>query len=226
MTSGDGAVLFFLVKPHERQCTRRNLEDMAEPVADEKGIEGLQIPEAAHNEYRPDDETQQERRKSERALVRKLDCFIAPVMMLLMLISYLDRGNIGFAATQGMSTDIGLKGSQLNVCIPCRCRCGGDPRVNIVLDSSFSLLHLLHPRGISYVYLGQAATVPPSHSHHYLLLGDSMPLHGICTVVRFPCGVPHTVGIFRRLSFPCHDLVPLQLVQARGAGGPYLVPLQ
>ena len=56
-----------------------------------------------------------ERRAKEKALVRKLDCFIAPVMMLLMLISYLDRGNIGFAATQGMTADIGLKGSQLNV---------------------------------------------------------------------------------------------------------------
>ena len=51
----------------------------------------------------------------ERALVRKLDLYIAPVMMLLMLISYLDRGNIGFAATQGMTDDIGLEGSQLNV---------------------------------------------------------------------------------------------------------------
>ncbi len=57
-----------------------------------------------------------ERIKREKALVRKLDLFIAPVMMLLMLISYLDRSNIGFAATQGMTHDINLKGSQLNVC--------------------------------------------------------------------------------------------------------------
>jgi hypothetical protein len=54
--------------------------------------------------------------KKEDALRRKLDCYVAPVMMMLMLISYLDRGNIGFAATQGMTTDIGLKGSELNVC--------------------------------------------------------------------------------------------------------------
>ena len=53
--------------------------------------------------------------KKEAKLRRKLDLYIAPVMMLLMLISYLDRGNIGFAATQGMSADIGLKGNQLNV---------------------------------------------------------------------------------------------------------------
>jgi hypothetical protein len=57
-----------------------------------------------------------ERRAKEKALVRKLDLFIAPVMMLLQLISYLDRGNIGFAATQGMTVDIHLKGSNLNVC--------------------------------------------------------------------------------------------------------------
>lgn len=91
---------------------------MAEPVADEKALVGLQAPETVHDEYAPQDGTEQERRGREKALVRKLDCFIAPVMMLLMLISYLDRGNIGFAATQGMSADIRLKGSELNVRIP------------------------------------------------------------------------------------------------------------
>lgn len=55
--------------------------------------------------------------KKEAALRRKLDWFIAPVMMLCMLISYLDRGNIGFAASQGMTTDIGLTGNQLNVSV-------------------------------------------------------------------------------------------------------------
>lgn len=54
-------------------------------------------------------------KKKEAALLWKLDLFIAPVMMMLMLISYLDRGNIGFAATQGMIKDINLKGSQFNV---------------------------------------------------------------------------------------------------------------
>ena len=73
--------------------------------------------EFAHNEHQMAEDA--ERRAKEKALVRKLDCFIAPVMMLLMLISYLDRGNIGFAATQGMTTDIGLKGSQLNVQLSC-----------------------------------------------------------------------------------------------------------
>ncbi|KAI1749127.1 retrograde regulation protein 2 [Xylaria castorea] len=59
----------------------------------------------------------QEQRRKEKALVRRLDYFIAPVMMLLMLINYLDRSNIGFAATQGMAQDIHLKGTQLNTVV-------------------------------------------------------------------------------------------------------------
>lgn len=72
--------------------------------------------EFSHDE--PDPLEDIERRKKEKALVRKLDCYVAPVMMLLMLISYLDRGNIGFAATQGMTKDLHLKGTDLNVGIP------------------------------------------------------------------------------------------------------------
>jgi hypothetical protein len=73
--------------------------------------------EQVQREYLAQDESPEtlENKRREDALRRKLDCFVAPVMMMLMLISYLDRGNIGFAATQGMTTDIGLKGSELNV---------------------------------------------------------------------------------------------------------------
>lgn len=63
----------------------------------------------------PGDVEDPEHKRKEKALLRKLDLFIAPVMMMLMLISYLDRSNIGFAATQGMTDDIHLKGTQLNV---------------------------------------------------------------------------------------------------------------
>ncbi|KAI8947817.1 retrograde regulation protein 2 [Xylaria longipes] len=59
----------------------------------------------------------EERHRKEKALVRRLDYFVAPVMMLLMLISYLDRGNIGFAATQGMAQEIHLKGTQFNTAV-------------------------------------------------------------------------------------------------------------
>lgn len=75
--------------------------------------------EEVHREYLAQDESPEALalKKREDALRRKLDCYVAPVVMMLMLISYLDRGNIGFAATQGMTKDIGLKGSELNVSI-------------------------------------------------------------------------------------------------------------
>src|ERR1700689_4816592 len=82
---------------------------MASSIAAEK------VQESFHEDVEQESPEAIEYKKKEAALLRKLDLFIAPVMMLLMLISYLDRGNIGFAATQGMITDIHLKGSQLNV---------------------------------------------------------------------------------------------------------------
>ncbi|TKX26223.1 MFS transporter-like protein 21 [Elsinoe australis] len=78
-------------------------------------------PVQEHREYASPIESlsleDEEYTKKEKKVVRKLDTFIAPVMMLLMLISYLDRGNIGFAATQGMTVDIGLGPQQLNVAV-------------------------------------------------------------------------------------------------------------
>ena len=53
----------------------------------------------------------------ERRVVRKLDFYIAPLMGSLNFISYIDRSNIGFAATQGMATDLNLASSDLNVAI-------------------------------------------------------------------------------------------------------------
>lgn len=46
---------------------------------------------------------------------RKLDFFIGPYLAVLMMLSHLDRSNIGFATTQGMAIDIGLYGNRLNV---------------------------------------------------------------------------------------------------------------
>lgn len=84
-------------------------------IKDEK-----ELNENAHLEVASEDENgltpaQIEFKKKEARVVRKLDLYITPIILLLQLISYLDRGNIGFAATQGMSKDIHLKGNQLNV---------------------------------------------------------------------------------------------------------------
>jgi hypothetical protein len=102
--------------------------------------------ENIQSDYLAQDETPEaiEAKKKEDALRRKLDRYVAPVMMMLMLISYLDRGNIGFAATQGMTTDINLKGSELNV----------SPSVVVeVTDSTLTLARLLYLCSTSSTFL-------------------------------------------------------------------------
>ncbi|USW51509.1 Putative major facilitator superfamily, MFS transporter superfamily [Septoria linicola] len=54
---------------------------------------------------------------AEKRLVRKLDRWLSPMMVLVFLVSYLDRSNIGNAAIAGMSEDLNLSGSQLNVAV-------------------------------------------------------------------------------------------------------------
>ncbi|OQE25547.1 hypothetical protein PENSTE_c006G01951 [Penicillium steckii] len=49
----------------------------------------------------------------ERRLVLKLDLFICPLVMLIFLVAYLDRSNLGNAAVAGMPEDIGLVGNEL-----------------------------------------------------------------------------------------------------------------
>ncbi|CAG8958157.1 hypothetical protein HYFRA_00000507 [Hymenoscyphus fraxineus] len=49
----------------------------------------------------------------ERKLILKLDLFIAPVCTLIFLAAYLDRSNIGNAASAGMTKDLNMDGGQL-----------------------------------------------------------------------------------------------------------------
>ncbi|KAM0712547.1 hypothetical protein Q7P37_011644 [Cladosporium fusiforme] len=51
--------------------------------------------------------------KREARLTRKLDLWIAPVMTVVFLTAYLDRANIGNAASAGMTEDIGMSDSEL-----------------------------------------------------------------------------------------------------------------
>lgn len=50
---------------------------------------------------------------AEKKLLLKLDLYLAPLLTLIFLAAYLDRPNIGNAASAGMSTDLGLKGNEL-----------------------------------------------------------------------------------------------------------------
>ncbi|KAJ0377093.1 hypothetical protein COL922a_014122, partial [Colletotrichum nupharicola] len=54
---------------------------------------------------------------AEKALLRKLDMWIVPPVMLLYLLSFLDRVNIGNARLYGMEEDLGLKGDQYQIAV-------------------------------------------------------------------------------------------------------------
>ena len=54
---------------------------------------------------------------AEQKLLRKLDIFIVPWVMLLYLFSFLDRVNIGNARLYGMEKDLGLKGDQYQIAV-------------------------------------------------------------------------------------------------------------
>jgi hypothetical protein len=51
--------------------------------------------------------------KREAKLLRKLDLSIAPIVLVIFLAAYLDRANIGNAASAGMNEDIGMSSSEL-----------------------------------------------------------------------------------------------------------------
>ncbi|CRK34992.1 hypothetical protein BN1708_016377 [Verticillium longisporum] len=54
---------------------------------------------------------------AEKALLRKLDRWIVPPVMLLYLLSFLDRVNIGNARLYGLEEDLGLEGNQFQVAV-------------------------------------------------------------------------------------------------------------
>lgn len=53
----------------------------------------------------------------EKKVKRKIDIRIIPILSLLYLMSFLDRGSIGNANIEGLSVDLGLTGAQYNMCL-------------------------------------------------------------------------------------------------------------
>lgn len=53
----------------------------------------------------------------DKKLMRKLDWVLMPWLCLLYLISFLDRANIGNAKVEGLTDDLGLHGTQYNLCL-------------------------------------------------------------------------------------------------------------
>ncbi|CAK7204572.1 hypothetical protein SEUCBS139899_007330 [Sporothrix eucalyptigena] len=55
--------------------------------------------------------------QAEKALVRKIDRHIVPVVMIAYLLCFLDRTNIGNAKLFGLEADLGLHGTQYNIAV-------------------------------------------------------------------------------------------------------------
>ena len=53
----------------------------------------------------------------EKKVLRRMDLRLLPMLALLYLLSFLDRGNIGNAKIEGMNETLGLTGSQYNWCL-------------------------------------------------------------------------------------------------------------
>lgn len=53
----------------------------------------------------------------EKATLRKMDIRLLPMLAILYLLSFLDRGNIGDAKIQGLTNDLKLEGNQYNICL-------------------------------------------------------------------------------------------------------------
>lgn len=68
------------------------------------------------------DETNQPRYddKEVKAMLRKVDWRLMPILTYLYLVSYLDRGNIGNAKVAGMNVDLNLTGAQYNFALTVR----------------------------------------------------------------------------------------------------------
>lgn len=54
-------------------------------------------------------------REKENKLLRKLDLRLIPMLALLYLLAFLDRGNIGNAKIEGMLTDLHMTGHQYSL---------------------------------------------------------------------------------------------------------------
>ncbi|RMX73846.1 hypothetical protein D0869_13195, partial [Hortaea werneckii] len=58
-----------------------------------------------------------ERAREEKALVRKVDLMLLPVMWIMYLLSYMDRTNVGNAKVAGMTDDLGMDSGQYSIAL-------------------------------------------------------------------------------------------------------------
>ncbi|KAL1959520.1 hypothetical protein VTO42DRAFT_1965 [Malbranchea cinnamomea] len=97
----------------------RNTNDSPDPSTEEKGhgsLPGSGTEEDVGLPQDPDaDLSEEERKRAEKKLLRKLDFKLIPWLCLLYLVSFLDRTNIGNAKVEGLQQDLGMTNDQYNL---------------------------------------------------------------------------------------------------------------
>lgn len=53
----------------------------------------------------------------EKQVLKKIDWHLLPLVSVLYLLAYLDRGNIGNAKIEGLAEDLNIDGNQYNICL-------------------------------------------------------------------------------------------------------------
>lgn len=122
-----------------------NVNSLQDECAGEKDLENL------HQELPMDGvtgtsniETQFDDKETAKIL-RKIDLRLLPVLTILYILSYLDRGNLGNAKVAGMNTDLSLTGTQYNIALTVRDFCS----IHMVL---FTCSWLLLTSQLSYFF--------------------------------------------------------------------------
>lgn len=85
----------------DNKITSEHLEGRVGSIQDLTGIDESNLPR--YND------------KSTQRVLRKIDWRLLPMLTLLYILSYLDRGNIGNAKVAGMNQDLGLSSKQYNL---------------------------------------------------------------------------------------------------------------
>ncbi|KAL4915522.1 major facilitator superfamily domain-containing protein [Aspergillus aurantiobrunneus] len=89
--------------------------------------ETVQVVQEAANANRPNPKKEapayvaglspEERAHVEKALIRKIDIRLLPVIIIMYILNYLDRNNIAAARLAGLEKDLGLEGVQYQTCV-------------------------------------------------------------------------------------------------------------
>lgn len=121
---------------------------------------------------------------AEKRLVRKLDMWLAPMMVLFFLVSYLDRSNIGNAAIAGMNEDLHLDGNKLNVAVTVFYV----TYIAFEIPASLVLKKLRPSRLIPFFIIGWSAVIiGAAFVHNYAALLATRLLLGAFESGLFPC---------------------------------------